>query len=152
MSGEHQNGKATGNVARMAQVLRTSELNYRRLFETAQDGIPILDADTERVNDVNLFLIKLPGFSRGEMAGKTVGELSPFKDRVSNQAMLVQLQKDGDASGYNAEVIGQEFLVEEGVNFPTKPFEAHKLAQTLRNRLDRPDVPKPDAARSAPGN
>ncbi len=29
------------------------------------------------------------------MVGKTVGELSPFKDIVSNQAMLERLQKDG---------------------------------------------------------
>ena len=77
------------------QALRTSELNYRRLFETAQDGILILDAETGRVNDVNPFLIKLLGFAHGEMVGKTVGELSPFKDLVSNQAMLERLQKDG---------------------------------------------------------
>jgi len=29
------------------------------------------------------------------MVGKTVGELSPFKDIESNQAMLERLQKDG---------------------------------------------------------
>jgi PAS domain-containing protein len=45
------------------QALRISELSYRRLFEAAQDGILILDAETGRVNDVNPFLIKLLGFS-----------------------------------------------------------------------------------------
>jgi PAS domain S-box-containing protein len=95
MSGEHQNGKVTGNRAQVEQALRASELRYRRLFETAQDGILILDAETGRVNDVNPFLIKLLGFSHGEMVGKTVGELSPFKDIVHNQAMLARLQKDG---------------------------------------------------------
>jgi len=35
------------------------------------------------------------GFYRSEMVGQTVGELSPFKDFVSNQAMLEQVQKDG---------------------------------------------------------
>jgi PAS domain S-box-containing protein len=53
-------------------------LSYWRLFEAAQDGILILDADTGRINDVNPFLIKLLGFSHDEMVGKTVGELSPF--------------------------------------------------------------------------
>ena len=76
------------------QALRISELSYRRLFEAAQDGILILDAETGRVNDVNPFLIKLLGFSHDEMVGRTVGELSPFKDVVSNQAMLALLQKD----------------------------------------------------------
>ena len=81
-------------VATTDKALRTSELSYRRLFETAQGGILILDAMTGRVTDVNPFLIKLLGFTHGEIIGKTVGELSPFKDSVSNQAMLALLQKD----------------------------------------------------------
>ena len=80
---------------RTEQTLRSSELSYRRLFETAQDGILILNADTGRITDVNPFLFKLLGFSLAEMVGKTVGELSPFKDIESNQVMLERLQKDG---------------------------------------------------------
>jgi PAS domain S-box-containing protein len=83
------------NEARREQTLRASEISYRRLFEAAKDGILILDADTGRINDVNPFLIKLLGFSLSEMIGKTVGELSPFKDVVSNQAMLERLQQYG---------------------------------------------------------
>jgi PAS domain-containing protein len=49
------------------------------------NGIFILDAETGRVNDVNPFLTKLPGFSHSEMVGKTVGELSPFQDIVFDQ-------------------------------------------------------------------
>jgi PAS domain S-box-containing protein len=76
-------------------VLRASELSYRRLFEAAKDGILILEVDTGRITDVNPFLYKLLGFSRDEMIGKTVGELSPFKDIESNQAMLERLQAHG---------------------------------------------------------
>ena len=79
----------------MEQALSASELSYRRLFEAAQDGILILDVDTGRITDVNPFLFKLLGFSHGEMVGKTVGELSPFKDIWSNKVMLERLQKDG---------------------------------------------------------
>ncbi|MDB5824124.1 MAG: hypothetical protein JWR21_2828 [Herminiimonas sp.] len=75
--------------------LRASELSYRRLFEATQDGILILDVDTGRIDDVNPFLLKLLGFSRSAMVGQTVGELSPFKDVLSNQVMLERLQKDG---------------------------------------------------------
>jgi two-component system, cell cycle sensor histidine kinase and response regulator CckA len=95
--GSNHNDNGADNGAFMEQALRASELNYRRLFESAQDGILILDADTGRINDVNPFLVKLLDFSRDEMVGKTVGELSPFKDIVSNQAMLERLQKDGYA-------------------------------------------------------
>jgi PAS domain S-box-containing protein len=77
------------------EMLRASELSYRRLFEAARDGILILDVETGRITDVNPFLVELLGFSRGEMLGQTVGELSPFKDIASNQAMLEELQQHG---------------------------------------------------------
>jgi PAS domain S-box-containing protein len=89
MNADHQNENPLSNEA-----LRASELSYRRLFEAAKDGILILDVDTGRITDVNPFLFKLLGFSRDEMIGKTVGELSPFKDIESNQAMLERLQKN----------------------------------------------------------
>lgn len=75
--------------------LRASELSYRRLFEAARDGILILEVDSGRITDVNPFLTELLGFSHAEMVGKTVGELSPFKDIESNQAMLERLQDQG---------------------------------------------------------
>jgi PAS domain S-box-containing protein len=84
-----------GNETQTEQALRLSEISYRRLFEAAKDGILILDVDTGRINDVNPFLFNLLGFSRSEMMGKTVGELSPFKDIESNKVMLERLQKNG---------------------------------------------------------
>jgi hypothetical protein len=39
-------------------------------------------------------------------------------------------------SGYSAEVAGKDFPLKEGVNFLTKPFQAIKLAQTIRDSLD----------------
>ena len=90
MSNHPQNENSPGN-----EVLRASELSYRRLFEATQDGILILDVNTGRINDANPFLFKLLGFSHEEMIGKTVGELSPFKDIESNQAMLERLQLHG---------------------------------------------------------
>ncbi len=95
MKGDHQNESANGNGAQTEQALRASELSYRRLFEAARDGILILDVDAGRISDVNPFLVELLGFPRSEMVGKTVGELSPFKDIVSNQTMLKRLQQDG---------------------------------------------------------
>lgn len=86
---------SSGFVGSWPQAVRASEVRYRRLFEAAQDGILILDAGTGRIGDVNPFLVKLLGFSRDEMIGKTVGELSPFRDIESNQAMLDRLQEHG---------------------------------------------------------
>ncbi len=80
---------------RLDKAVRASELSYRRLFEAARDGILILDVVTGRIDDVNPFLVELLGFSHEEMIGKTVGELSPFKDIESNQRMLERLQAHG---------------------------------------------------------
>jgi PAS domain S-box-containing protein len=80
---------------RSERAIQDSEVSYRRLFEAAKDGIFILDINTGRINDVNPFLVELLGFSRDEMLGKTVGELSPFKDIEDNQAMLERLQTTG---------------------------------------------------------
>ena len=55
----HSSGKERDAWTHADQALRASELSYRRLFEAAQDGILILDADTGRINDVNPFLVKL---------------------------------------------------------------------------------------------
>jgi PAS domain-containing protein len=43
------------------ETLRASELRYRRLFETAQDGILLLDANTGQITDANPFLTNFIG-------------------------------------------------------------------------------------------
>ena len=60
--------------------LEISELRYRRLFETAQDGILILDAQTGTITDVNPYLIDMLGYSRDEFMDKELWEVGAFKD------------------------------------------------------------------------
>jgi PAS domain S-box-containing protein len=81
--------------ARTEATIRASELSYRRLFETSKDGILILEATLGRISDANPFLVELLGFSLDEMIGKTVGDLSPFKDIEENKDLLGRLQRDG---------------------------------------------------------
>jgi PAS domain S-box-containing protein len=95
MSTDHQNGNGPSCGPPTEKAQQASELSYRRLFEAAQDGILILELDTGRITDANPFLSKLLGFSHSEMIGRTVGELSPFKDMESNQVMLERLQRQG---------------------------------------------------------
>jgi len=61
--------------------LRDSEARYRRLFETAQDGILILDAVTGAITDVNPFFVDLLGYRREELPGRAPWEIG-FSDNA----------------------------------------------------------------------
>ena len=73
--------------------LKTSELRYRRLFETAKDGILLLDAVTGEITDANPFLIELLGYSLEELKNKELWEISPFKDAVANKTAFEELRQ-----------------------------------------------------------
>ena len=75
--------------------LRESEKRFRRLFESAKDGILILDAETGMIADVNPFLVELLGYSRETFLGKRVWELGFFKDLFANQIKFIELQHKG---------------------------------------------------------
>ena len=77
----------------MEEALRASELRYRRLFESAKDGILILDADTGMVVDVNPFLIEMLGYPREEFLEKRIWELGSFKNVIANQDKFTELQQ-----------------------------------------------------------
>src|SRR5512133_3896472 len=44
--------------------LQVSETRYRRLFETARDGILLVDAVTHHITDVNPFMVEMLGYAR----------------------------------------------------------------------------------------
>lgn len=81
--------------AKVESDLKTSETRYRRLFESAQDGILILDADSGLVTDVNPFLIEMLEYSKEEFLGKELWELGAFKDVETSKQAFVELQSVG---------------------------------------------------------
>ncbi len=91
---------------------RASELRYRRLFETSNDGILILDAETGMVVDLNPFLISILGFSHEQFLGKAIWELGFFKDIVANEHNFAELRE-------------KEYLRYE--NLPLETFDGHRI-------------------------
>jgi PAS domain S-box-containing protein len=75
--------------------LRASEIRYRRLFESARDGILIIDADSRKITDVNPFMVELLGYSREEFLGKEVWQLGLFRDVEESKAAFQELQEQG---------------------------------------------------------
>ena len=85
--------EAAHNQAQRA--LEDSETRYRRLFETAKDGILILDFKTGQIADVNPFLIEMLGYTHGEFVGKKLWEIGPFKDISASRSAFSELQTKG---------------------------------------------------------
>lgn len=77
---------------RTTGALEDSEKRYRRLFESAKDGILILDADTGRVVDVNPFLLQLLGYTYDALYGQYIWELGVFKDIAASKDAFKTLQ------------------------------------------------------------
>lgn len=69
------------------------ETHYRHLFESAKDGILMLDAETGKITDVNPFLIELLGYSKEEFLEKAIWEIGFLKDIVANKEKFAELQK-----------------------------------------------------------
>jgi PAS domain S-box-containing protein len=95
---EENNTNTQAGGGRPADVaMRDSELRYRRLFEAAQDGILILDAETGAIADANPFILKLLGLSLEELTGKKLWEIGAFKDVFANKEKFRELQSSGYA-------------------------------------------------------
>lgn len=82
-----------GQTGPSKQSIRDSELRYRRLFEAAQDGILIVDAETGLIVDVNPFLVDMLGFSREEMVRRKLWEVGAFSDTEANRAAFKTLRE-----------------------------------------------------------
>ncbi|MBI5894609.1 MAG: PAS domain S-box protein [Desulfobacterales bacterium] len=74
------------------EALQDSEQKYRRLFESAKDGILILNADTGKVVVVNPFLLALLGYSYDAVLGKYLWELGGFRDIAASKNAFKTLQ------------------------------------------------------------
>jgi PAS domain S-box-containing protein len=144
-------GKDITERKRLEEVLRDSEVRYRRLFETAQDGILILDAETGLIVDVNPFLIDMLGFSHEVFVGKKIWEIGCFKDTISNQANFVELQQKGyiryddmpletaDGRQINVEFVSNVYLVnqQQVIQCNIRDVSARKRAEAKLLNVNR---------------
>jgi PAS domain S-box-containing protein len=120
LSGPHSTGEQ-----RAVETLRLSDARYRRLFETAQDGILILDAATGQVVDANPFMKDLLGYSQEEFVGRKLWEIGPFKGEDASKSAFAELQVNDrlhyeglpletkDGRRVEVEFISNAYLVDE---------------------------------------
>ncbi|MBF0095172.1 MAG: PAS domain S-box protein [Alphaproteobacteria bacterium] len=75
--------------------MQASESRYRRLFETAQDGILLLNGETAQVEDVNPYMLAMLGYSHTEFLGKKIWELGAFTDIAKSRGMFAEILSKG---------------------------------------------------------
>jgi PAS domain S-box-containing protein len=63
-----------------------SEIQFRQLFESAKDGILILDADTGAIVEANPFLLDLLGYSHAELLGMHLWPIGVLGDVDASRA------------------------------------------------------------------
>jgi two-component system, cell cycle sensor histidine kinase and response regulator CckA len=77
---------------RAEEALIDSEKRYRRLFESAKDGILILDADTGKIVDANPFLLQLLGYQHDQVLGHYLWDIGPFATIAASEDAFETLQ------------------------------------------------------------
>ncbi len=81
-------------VAERTHALRETESRYRRLFETARDGIMILEAKSGRIIDLNPFLVELLGYSRDYFLNSALWDIPIFKGVTLSKNAFEDLQEN----------------------------------------------------------
>lgn len=71
------------------------ELRYLRLFETAQDGILILDFNTGRIQDANLFITNLLKYTKEDLIGKELWEIGFLVDKEAALNVYKEIKNSG---------------------------------------------------------
>ena len=123
--------------------LEASELRYRRLFESAKDGIFILDATSGKIVDVNPFLCELTGYARAEFLDRYIWEVGVFKDIAASKEVFAELQarayvryehlplETRDGKKIAVEFVSNVYLVEGGrvIQCNVRDITARKQAE-----------------------
>ena len=79
------------------QAIKSSEIKYRRLFETSKEGIILLDASTGIISDINPFILDFLGFSKESYVGKKLWEIKAVKGIHESEQVFREIIEKGYA-------------------------------------------------------
>lgn len=132
------------DIKQTEAALLDSEIRYRRLFQTAKDGILILDATSGKVVDANPFMSALLGYSHEEFLSKELWEIGLFTDIQENQSVYKELKEKGyvryehlPLASRNGDTIDVEFVSNVYVEDNRQVIQCNIRDITERCRLER---------------
>ena len=132
-SDEHSTPHAGNDDA--IKALRASERRYRRLFETARDGILLVNATTAEIEDVNPYLTELLGYTHAELLGRTLWEVGAFSDVIQNKEKFAELQLLGYVR-YDDLPLKTRFGTKVAVEFVSNSYECEGVTVIQCNIRD----------------
>jgi PAS domain S-box-containing protein len=93
-----QDGQLSGAIQSMQDIreMHQKDEKFRRLFETTDHGIIILDPESKKIVDVNSFFVTLTGSSLEILLGRTLGDIGFSKEALPVEQFFVELVKKGD--------------------------------------------------------
>jgi PAS domain S-box-containing protein len=126
-------------------ILKASELRYRRLFETAQDAILILDGESGEIIDANRFILDMLGYPLEYFVGKRLWELGFIKDKTLAKNAFTELKTNGyiryedlpletrDGRSIDVEFVSNVYLVDDKkiIQCNIRDITDRKVAQAL---------------------
>jgi len=121
------------------EAIQSSELRYRRLFESAHDGILILNADSGQIVDVNPYLIELLGIPKEKLLGQELWELGRFKDIIASKIAFAELQERGYTRYENLPLEDREGIIRQ-VEFVSNTYlagESRVIQCNIRDITER---------------
>ncbi len=125
-----QQGRGNSPPALSTLTLEESEERYRRLFETAQDGIIMLSHPDGRIIDANPYFTRLINRTREELLGRPLWELGLIADPKASRQMQRELHGKGFARYEHLDL-----LAKDGTTLPVEfvsnvyKVGTYKLAQ-----------------------
>ena len=94
-----------------------AEIQYRRIFESAKDGIVVLDGTSGHITDVNPYFLELTRYPREELLGRSFWEIAPFRKAEEGRRLMPEVLEKGIARYDSVRLQAQDgrFLIVEMV-------------------------------------
>lgn len=128
----------------LVDALKASEMRYRRLFETAKDGILILDFITGKIVDANAFIIALIDKPLDKIIGEHLWEIGLFKNKEESEHVFNELQsksyvrfEDMPILKQSGEITEVEFICNVYLSDNVKVIQCNIRDITERKRIEK---------------